>query len=139
MDTLQFIGGDSRSIRAFRRVCANSDEPTPGGRDSGLLGVRPVVPFMSFEDLNRPSYQYLLVEVQCAKTTTLILWASVLALTVVVSWSYWIDLGLAVFAGPMQAAVAFSSPVAFVSNRERDNSSDRAILLGDSPCERSAR
>ena len=25
------------------------------------------------------------------------------------------------------------SPVAFVSNRERDNSSDRAILLGDSP------
>ena len=32
-----------------------------------------------------------------------------------------------------------SSPVAFVSNRERDNSSDRAILLGDSPCERSAR
>src|SRR5437773_10886410 len=109
MDTLQFIGGDSRSIRAFRRVCANSDEPTPGGRDSGLLGVRPVVPFMSFEDLNRPSYQYLLVEVQCAKTTTLILWASVLALTVVVSGSYWIDLGLAVFAGPMQAAVAFSS------------------------------
>ena len=32
-----------------------------------------------------------------------------------------------------------SSPVAFVSNRERDNSSDRAILLGDSPCEGSTR
>src|SRR5438046_6719684 len=32
-----------------------------------------------------------------------------------------------------------SSPVAFVSNRERDNSSDRAILLGDSLCEASAR
>src|SRR5207247_10919120 len=79
------------------------------------------------------------VEVQCAKTTTLVLWASVLALTVVVSGSYWIALGLAVFAGPMQAAVAFSSPVAFVSNRGRDNSSDRAILLGDSPCEGSAR
>jgi len=30
MDTLQFIGGDSRSIRAFRRFRANSDEPTPG-------------------------------------------------------------------------------------------------------------
>ena len=28
-----------------------------------------------------------------------------------------------------------SSAVAFVSNRGRDNSSDRAILLGDSPCE----
>ena len=62
---------------------------------------------MSFEDLNRPSYQYLLVEVQCAKTTTLVLWASVLALTVVVSGSYWIVPELAVFAGPMQAAVAF--------------------------------
>src|SRR5437773_3242371 len=110
-----------------------------GGRDSGLLGVRPVVPFVSIEDPNRLAYQYLLVEVQGAKTTTLVLWASILALTVVVSGSYWIALGLAVFAGPMQAAVAFFSPVAFVSNRGRDNSSDRAILLGDSPCEGSAR
>src|SRR5205823_13233144 len=32
-----------------------------------------------------------------------------------------------------------SSQVAFVSNRERDNSSDRSILLGDSPCEGSTR
>ena len=62
---------------------------------------------MSIEDPNRLAYQYLLVEVQGAKTTTLVLWASILALTVVVSGSYWIALGLAVFAGPMQAAVAF--------------------------------
>jgi len=92
-----------------------------------------------FEDPNPLVFQYLLVEMQGAKTTTLVLWASILALTVVVSGSYWIALGLAVFAGPMQAAVAFSSPVAFVSNRGRDNSSDRAILLGDSPCEGSTR
>ena len=43
---------------------------------------------MSFEDPNRLAYQYLLVEVQGAKTTTLVP-------------------GLAVFARPMQAAVAF--------------------------------
>jgi len=29
MDTLQFIGGDSRSIRVFRRVRANADEAIP--------------------------------------------------------------------------------------------------------------
>ena len=62
-----------------------------------------------FEDPNPLVFQYLLVEMQGAKTTTLVLWASILALTVVVSGSYWIALGLAVFAGPMQAAVAFSS------------------------------
>ena len=62
---------------------------------------------MSIEDPNRLAYQYLLVEVQGAKTTTLVLWASILALTVVVSGSYWIFPGLAVFAGLMQAAVAF--------------------------------
>ena len=62
---------------------------------------------MSFEDPNRLAYQYLLVEVQGAKTTTLVLWASILALTVVVSGSYWIVPGLAVFADLMQAAVAF--------------------------------
>jgi len=47
------------------------------------------------------------VEVQGAKTTTLVLWASILALTVVVFGSYWIVPGLAVFADLMQAAVAF--------------------------------
>jgi len=88
MDTLQFIGGDSRSIRAFRRFRTNADEAIPGGRDSGLLGVRPVVPFMSVEDPNRLAYQYLLVEVQGAKTTTLVLWAPILALIVVVSGSH---------------------------------------------------
>ncbi len=62
---------------------------------------------MSFEDSNCLAYQYLLVEVQSAKTTTLVLWAPILALTVVVFGSYWIVPGLAVFAGPMQAAVAF--------------------------------
>ena len=94
---------------------------------------------MSIGDPNRLAYQYLLVEGQGAKTTTLVLWASIVALTVVIFGSYWIVPGLAVLAGPMQAAVAFSSPVAFVSNRGRDNSSDRAILLGDSPCEGSTR
>jgi len=32
MDTLQFIGGDSRSIRAFRRFRTNADEAIPGPR-----------------------------------------------------------------------------------------------------------
>ena len=43
---------------------------------------------MSFEDSNCLTYQYLLVEVQSAKTTTLVLWAPILALTVVVFGSY---------------------------------------------------
>ena len=62
---------------------------------------------MSIEDPNRLAYQYLLVEVQGAKTTTLVLWASILALTVVVSGSYWIVPALAVLAGLMEGAVAF--------------------------------
>ena len=56
---------------------------------------------------NRLAYQYLLVEVQGAETTTLVLWASIVALTVVIFGSYWIVPGLAVFADLMQAAVAF--------------------------------
>ena len=40
------------------------------------------------------------LELQGAKTTTLVLWAPILALTVVVFGSYWIVPGLAVFAGP---------------------------------------
>jgi len=62
---------------------------------------------MSIEDPNRLANQCLLVEVQGAKATTLVLWAPILALTVVVFGSYWIGPGLAVFTDLMQAAVAF--------------------------------
>ena len=62
---------------------------------------------MSTEDPNRLAYQYLLVEGQGAKTTTPVLWAPILALTVVVFGSYWIGPGLAVFTVLMQAAVVF--------------------------------
>ena len=66
---------------------------------------------MSFEDPNRLAYQYLLVEVQGAKTTTLVLRASILALTVVVFGSYSIVPGLAVFAGPtMRIASGLNAP-----------------------------
>ncbi len=60
-----------------------------------------------FEDPNPLAFQSLLVEMQGAKTTTLVIWAPILALIVVVSGSYWIAPGLAVFAGLMQAAFAF--------------------------------
>src|SRR5437660_6873567 len=73
MDTLQFIGGDFEVDPCRPTLPCELRRANSGGRDSGLLGVRPVVPFMSFEDPNRLAYQYLLVAGQGAKTTTLVL------------------------------------------------------------------
>jgi apolipoprotein N-acyltransferase len=61
---------------------------------------------MSLEEPDRLAYQYLLVELQGARATALVLWGSILALTVIVFGSYWIVPGLAVFAGLLEAAVA---------------------------------
>jgi apolipoprotein N-acyltransferase len=60
---------------------------------------------MSLEEPDRLAFQYLLVELQGARTTALVLWGTILALTVIVFGSAWIVPGLAVFAGLLELAV----------------------------------
>jgi hypothetical protein len=61
---------------------------------------------MSLEEPDRLAYQYLLVELQGARTTTLVLLASVLALTVILLASYPTIPLLAMLAGLLEAVVA---------------------------------
>ena len=83
-----------------------------------------------FEDPNPLAFQYLLVEMQGAKTTTVVLWAPILALIVVVSGSYSIVPGLAVFAGPMQARRRFP-PVEVFGIPRRDHVGRKEVRLPD--------
>ena len=61
---------------------------------------------MSLEEPDRLAYQYLLVELQGARATALVLWGSILALTVIVFGSAWILPGLSLIAGLLDAGIA---------------------------------
>jgi hypothetical protein len=61
---------------------------------------------MSLKEPDRLAYQYLLVELQGARATTLVLYASFIALTVIVLGSYPTVPYLALIAGLLDAAVA---------------------------------